>query len=156
MLERLGFHQSWVDMVMSCITTVSYSIRTDFFQTSCSLRQGDPLSPFLSSYVLKASMQKVIQIRGILECCTQAFGKQINFHKSSLYFTSHTSAAFRIETCQTLEVEKVNDPVLYLGLPLIIGRNTRQVFSFLSDKLHSRVQGWSENLISYGGKEVYI
>ncbi|KAE8660228.1 hypothetical protein F3Y22_tig00116958pilonHSYRG00354 [Hibiscus syriacus] len=51
-------------------------------------------------------MQKVIQIRGILECCTQAFGKQINFHKSSLYFTSHTSAAFRIETCQTLEVEK--------------------------------------------------
>lgn len=47
-LLKLGFHASWLDMVMQCVTSVQYRIRLNSEVTgSFKPRQGDPLSPYL-------------------------------------------------------------------------------------------------------------
>lgn len=51
-IEAYGFDDRWIAWIMSMISTPSMSILlngtpTDTFKPSCSLRQGDPFSPFL-------------------------------------------------------------------------------------------------------------
>ena len=51
-LTKKGFHLKWIDWVMECITTVSYSILINDspegkIQLTRGIRKGDPLSPYI-------------------------------------------------------------------------------------------------------------
>jgi hypothetical protein len=76
MLLKLGFDARWVQMVMRCITSVSFSVklnggRSKSFLPSRGLRQGDPISPYLflfcvegfSALLKQAQIQK--EIKGV-------------------------------------------------------------------------------------------
>jgi hypothetical protein len=44
----------------------------------------------------------------------------------------------------------------YLGLPTAVGRSKGGVFKYLKDRVWNKVQGWMEQSLSVGGKEVLI
>lgn len=44
----------------------------------------------------------------------------------------------------------------YLGLPSLIGRSKKMVFSFLKDRMWSRIQSWSAKCLSKAGKAVLL
>ena len=57
-MRRMGFKEKWISLVMTCVTTVSYSILNSYsilingepkcmIRPSRGIRQGNPLSPFL-------------------------------------------------------------------------------------------------------------
>lgn len=44
----------------------------------------------------------------------------------------------------------------YLGLPLIIGKNKTNVFSYIVNRFTNRIKGWSKRLLSLRGKKVFV
>ena len=61
-MEKLGFNSRWRNLMLQCISTVTYSIRINGKQCgqispTHDLRQGDPFPPFSSFCVLKVCRQ---------------------------------------------------------------------------------------------------
>ncbi len=79
MMLKLGFYAKWVDIVMTCVTTVTYAVMVNgepkgYVKPTRGLRQGDPLSPYLflicaeglSALLRKAERESLF--RGISIC----------------------------------------------------------------------------------------
>jgi len=75
LLQRCGFGEKWRDWIEFCISRVRFSILvngtpSDFFTSSCGLRQGDPLSSLLFVVVMEAlsRMLNVTMKQELLTC----------------------------------------------------------------------------------------
>lgn len=44
----------------------------------------------------------------------------------------------------------------YLGLPSLIGRSRKKVFSFVKERVWKRIQGWSDSKVSTAGKLILL
>ena len=65
MMEKLGFAAEWIDRVMVCVQTVSFSIRVngqflESFRPTKAIRQADPISPFL--FLICAEDEQFVEI----------------------------------------------------------------------------------------------
>ena len=78
-MEKLGFHRRWRNLMMQCVSTVTYSIKINVkpkghISPTRGLRQGNPLSPYLfllCAEGLSALIKKVVaegSMEGIFVC----------------------------------------------------------------------------------------
>lgn len=86
----------------------------------------------------------------------RASGQNINFSKSEISFSKNVPAAVRENLKRCLGVSEVDKLSKYLGLPTIIGRSKKMIFSNIKERIWRKIQGWKEKLLSKPGKEVLI
>ncbi|XP_074271638.1 uncharacterized protein LOC141595569 [Silene latifolia] len=96
-LRRMGFELRWVDRVMHCVSSVSFSVLvngtpTDVFRPERVLRQGDPLSPYLfilCDEVLSGLMRKAVEngsLHGISIAPSTPSVSHLLFADDSIFF----------------------------------------------------------------------
>ncbi|XP_019151047.1 PREDICTED: uncharacterized protein LOC109147845 [Ipomoea nil] len=136
MMMALGFHRNWVDLVMKCVTTVSYSIlvngsRSDPIIPTRGLRQGDPLSPYL--FIICAEglslMLQQANREGLIHGCRVARGAPQVSHlffadDSLLFFKAKEEEANEIKRCLTAYENLSGQVVNYHKSNICYSRNT--------------------------------
>ncbi|KAL4342607.1 hypothetical protein GQ457_08G031780 [Hibiscus cannabinus] len=170
---RLGFAPSWVDLIMRCVSSVSSRVRVRGLSAALTAAQhegrlpgvraskhGPPVNHLLfvddSLVFLCNNMSEVHCLKDILSAYSIVSGQKVNFSKSTAYFSPRTPSAHRIDVHKTLGVQEIDDPDIYLGVPLLIGKNKYAAFGRYRDKVDTRVSKWSNLLLSFSGREVLI
>ncbi|XP_024177967.1 uncharacterized protein LOC112183885 [Rosa chinensis] len=131
-LTKLGFDSKWINMVMSCVMSVTYAI------------------------LVNASIQECTRVREILNTYECASGKKINFQKSSVVFSRNVPKELQYEFAVVLEVNCVEEHDRYLGLPLRVGKAKMANFRYIKEKLTKKLVNWKFKILSCARKEILI
>jgi ribonuclease HI len=166
MMERMGFAEQWVQIIMKCISTVSYNIKingelSEQIIPERGLRQGDPLSPYLFlicaegfSALLNAAERRG-DITGVRVCNNAPSVNHLLFADDSLILlradersASHLRNIFNLyEECsgQMINMEKSS---------IMFSENSRdEVREMVKDRLQVFTEAMNEK---YLGLPVYM
>ncbi|KAL4296847.1 hypothetical protein GQ457_12G013350 [Hibiscus cannabinus] len=105
---------------------------------------------------IKNSEKEARRLKEVLMVYEASSRQKINVEKSSIYFSNGTSEQSKTTLKSILNMNE--DAVLgqYLGLPLIVGKSKMEAFKFLIENVDKRSGNWSKNLLSFGGREIFI
>lgn len=109
-LEKKGFGRRRIRWIMRCLDTAHFSIMLNgvskgFFGSSCGLKQGDPLSPFLFTLVanaLSALMNKAMEVSLIEGFHVE--GMRFLYLTYSLWMAPLSSLKRRRNKCETSSI----------------------------------------------------
>ncbi|XP_012853180.1 PREDICTED: uncharacterized protein LOC105972749 [Erythranthe guttata] len=76
--------------------------------------------------------------------------------RSTMTFCPSTSPISKSNIHAILGFQIVEKFDKYLGLPVSMGRTRKAIFSFLRDRVWSRIKGWDSKQLSKAGKEILI
>ncbi|KAL4297071.1 hypothetical protein GQ457_12G031040 [Hibiscus cannabinus] len=152
-LLRMGFHSDWVDLLMDCVSTVTFRILGLFATLLAEQAAGRILGIRASqkgprvNHLLYAddsivfihnSEREASRLKEVLCLFADSSGQRINFGKSTVFYSSNTPLAHR--HC----------------LSSILGKNKTNTFGFLNEKVDGRVAGWTKRLLSFGDREIFL
>lgn len=202
LLCALGFDHKWVNWVLKCISSVTYSVLINdqphgMIIPHRGLRQGDPLSPALfvlcseglahlmskadhsgsisgiqfgmggpsvnqlffaddCLFACDASEEQSAHLIRNLKRYESVTGQVLNPLKSSIMFGRRVLDSDKIKVKQKLGIHHEGGEGKYLGLPESMQGSKVKLFSYLKERLSSKISGWHAKTLSQGGKEVML
>jgi len=103
-----------------------------------------------------ANTSEAQQLKEILSNYEQASGQAMNFRKSAIAFSSNTRQEDIASIKNILGVSDLIRSGKYLGLPSMVGRSKKAIFSYLKDRIWKKCQAWNARSLSRAGKEILI
>ena len=170
-MKRMGFNDKWVELVMECVSTVTYSLLINGepmgnIKPIRGICQGDPLSPYLFLLCLEGlhrMIKKTVDngdIQVVSICQNGPKLTHLFFVDDSLLFCKATtqecqkvleilsSYEMQNQIMSALGVSALRQCEEYLGLPAMVGRNKRASFDHLKQRVWKKLQGWEGKLLS--------
>lgn len=111
---------------------------------------GDSYSYF------KANAQEASNLKHFLNDYSVASGQCINMDKSSLSYSRNVNDEVKETMEEIMGVKSSDGNGNYLGLPMIIGKNKKEILSFIKQRIVNRIQGWNHRFLSRVGREILL
>ncbi|XP_030478273.1 uncharacterized protein LOC115695341 [Cannabis sativa] len=105
---------------------------------------------------LDANLAECMAIKEVLERYEKLSGQCINFDKTEMCVDNKIGTSMAECLAVNLGVSLVKNHTKYLGMPSFVGRNKKQVFGKIRDKVEAKLRGWKMGLFSQAGKEILI
>ena len=104
----------------------------------------------------KAFIENCDSLQRVLNVYELASSQQLNRAKTSLFFNSNTAHEVQEEIKSKFGAQVIKQHEKYLGFPSLVGKNKKNSFKEIKDKLARKLAGWKEKLLSKVGKEILI
>ncbi|GAA0162204.1 hypothetical protein LIER_18346 [Lithospermum erythrorhizon] len=151
------------DLVALKIDMIQYSViingqTTPPFKPTCNLRQGDPLSHILFALCtepLSSSLLTHQAKKPLKDFCADS-GQIINYHKSSITFSSATPSHSKLSILEAFNINCANTFGNYLVIHFDIATNRRDIFNNIVDKIKKRILGWKAKFLNFAGRITLI
>lgn len=104
----------------------------------------------------RATCPSITDLLHVINQFCAASGQLINFHKSSMHFSSRLSPAARQDICSMLNMSPMPFHEKYLGISLFISKNKTKFFDGTVSKMKSRLLTWQGKLINQAGRTTQI
>ncbi|CAL2247368.1 unnamed protein product [Prunus armeniaca] len=147
-MQKMGFNADWVHLVMSCVTTVNFTVvingqSGDAFSPSHGIRQdllqgiklnsGGPILSHLlfandTLIFLKATTQNCQNISCLLQAYCTASRQQVSLTRSNVVFSSNTPSSICASMCEFLCMPDVTNAGKYLGSHFLGQSKERSTF----------------------------
>lgn len=103
-----------------------------------------------------SSLSEVSSLKNILQTYEEASGRAINLNKSAIAFSKNVSSSLKLDISNLLGVFTTIGEGKYLGLPSMVGRTKKAIFSYIKDRIWRKIQAWSHKSLSKARKEILI
>lgn len=107
-------------------------------------------------FFCKTNTKSCKTLLGILRDYESASGQRINCEKSSITFSYKTPHDIRSRVKSVLSIPKEGGLGKYLGLPEHFGRNKKDLFSHIVDRIRQKAVNWSSKFLSQAGKMILL
>lgn len=119
-------------------------------------RNGPLLSNLFFAYDIilfaEADVDQASVIHDCLSRFCEASGQCVSLAKSRVFFSKNVNAQTQENIAAALAMESTSDLVMYLGMPTLTSRVTKETFSHLCEKIDRRLAGWKTKYLSLAGR----
>ncbi|CAN1809470.1 Putative ribonuclease H protein At1g65750 [Linum perenne] len=99
-----------------------------------------------------ANQNQAAIINEILNKFCSLSGQEISRDKSRAYFSKNVKRTVVQEVCGALNIQATQNLGRYLGVPIIHGRNSNNLYHYLIDRMEKKLAGWKVGSLSMAGR----